>query len=127
MDKPLDLPDDHKSLLPKPLSLKSKLSIDTVVAEREGKAIPNTPSEPAAAPPKAFLPYSDSEYSDDDDHDALGLGELKRRRENDDPRKYSHDVDSYLSGSSDSTVKPAKSVVQSATSIPEDIAAEHFL
>ena len=127
MDKPFDVPDDHKSLLPKPLSLKSKLTIDTVVAETKGKAIPNTPSEPATAPPKAFLPYSDSEYSDDDENIAMGLGELKRRRENDDPRKYSHDVDSYLSGFSDSTVKPVKSEGQSVTSVPEGIAAEASL
>lgn len=124
MDKAFEVPDDHKSLLPKPLSLQSKPSIDTVVAETKGKAIPNTPSEPAPAPPKAFLPYSDSEYSNDDEDIAVGLGELKRRRENDDPRKYNHHVDSYLRGYSESTVKPAKSEGQSVTSIPEDIAAE---
>ncbi|KAK0099376.1 hypothetical protein ONS96_008406 [Cadophora gregata f. sp. sojae] len=106
LDVSSDIPQEQRPLLPKPLSLKPKLFIDTNLPRSRGKFTSKIPSLIVSKRPLPFLPYSDSEYSDDDN--GSGLGQSKKRRENDDPRKYRHNVDSYLRSSSESTIKPIK-------------------
>ncbi|KAH7408014.1 hypothetical protein BKA64DRAFT_743577 [Cadophora sp. MPI-SDFR-AT-0126] len=77
----LDVPYEHRSMIPRPLSLKAKSTIDIPTAR--GKVILKSPPKSVPEDPDSSLPYSDSEYSDDDDAAVKSCEEQ---------RTYNHDV-----------------------------------
>ncbi|KAH7356378.1 hypothetical protein BKA65DRAFT_547783 [Rhexocercosporidium sp. MPI-PUGE-AT-0058] len=124
LDGSFDLSNIRRSLLPKPRSLRPKLSISTT-QKNIGRTIPRLSSTDATEPPsngrdkiipslnpaaRSFIPYSASEYSDDNIGEDEGPKKTttKTKRTNDDPRKYNHNIDWYLD-TEEFDVKPGKS------------------
>ncbi|KAG4442128.1 hypothetical protein IFR05_002414 [Cadophora sp. M221] len=110
LDGTFDLSEIKVSLLPKPLSLKSKLSIDItqrtpnmtiakVPSKDQSKPISRTPTKASSLlnpATKSCVPYSDSEYSEEEICRDGVTKKSKTKRRDDDPRKYNHDVELYL-------------------------------